>query len=221
MPDQPWHMGASALIICATLRPFQCAFAIAISVLYGLDLQHSSSTHTHGNSAWIYAEVVAGLSLITCLVHFFVTVKRVGWCFWEFVLFILWVSQFGVFGAMFIGGKNVVDEDATNSVARMKVAVWISFVNVLLWFVTMVGGIVWCCTARRVRRRARANRLELDEEAGDAFANSQPKLRDGVEEKVIEETRAVSMIASMLKGNDGEFTKSKLAAANKNSRDVE
>jgi hypothetical protein len=209
MSDQYWHMGGTAgLFMRATLRTLQFIFAIIVAATYGVDLHHSTNTHTHGNSAWVYAEVVACLSILTCMVHCFVTVKRVAWCAWDWVLFFLWVSQFGVFGTIYIGGKNVVEEDFTQSVTRMKVSVWIDFVNMLLWFATAVGGIVWCCTARRVTRLT--DRLDLGEEATAGFAHYPSSLADKVDEKVMERKNESfdGSIESTVKGDDEDSMKS-------------
>jgi hypothetical protein len=185
MSDQYWHMGgATGLIARSALRTLQFVFAIIVSALYGVDLHESTKTNTHANSAWIFAEVVACISILTCAIHCFVTIKRVAWCAWDWVVFFLWISQFGVFAAVYIGGGKTEDGYVTESVMRMKVAVWIDLVNVLLWFSTAVGGIVWCCTERKVTRRT--ERLELGEEAKDVFVNRQLTSSDGVDEKLYE-----------------------------------
>lgn len=48
---------------------------------------------------------------------------------------ILWVAVFGVFGNKYIHYHNAT-HDAT--ISRMKNAVWIDLVNMLLWLVTAV-----------------------------------------------------------------------------------
>ena len=48
---------------------------------------------------------------------------------------ILWVAVFGVFGNKYIHDHNP-NHDAT--ISRMKNAVWIDLVNMLLWLVTAV-----------------------------------------------------------------------------------
>lgn len=114
-------------------------------------------------------------------------------------MFFLWVSQFGVFGTIYIGGRNITDKDATESVTRMKVAVWIDFANMLLWFATAVGGIVWCCTARRVTRRT--DRVLLGEEARDAFVHPNVCVPGEADEK---------FVGTEFKMSDGESEESTL-----------
>ena len=83
MPDQYWDKsGASSIFVRAGLRTSQFTFSIVTAALYGVDLASSSSRGTRAESAWVYAEVVAALSALTCVVHCFVTVKRVLWCIW-------------------------------------------------------------------------------------------------------------------------------------------
>jgi hypothetical protein len=106
---------------------------------------------------------VSALSIITCAVHCFVTVKRVAWCAWDFFLFVLWIAQFGVFATVYIGGGTHDTEGfETLSVTRMKAAVWLDAINALLWFLTFVSGIVFCCTARRATRETRRGDLEAE-----------------------------------------------------------
>lgn len=59
---------------------------------------------------------------------------------WDFVLFILWCALFGVFGKMYIGTNSAYSDGIT----RMKNAVWIDLINLILWFVSaIVGGILF------------------------------------------------------------------------------
>jgi hypothetical protein len=44
----------------------------------------------------------------------------------------------------------------------MKAAVWLDAINALLWFLTFVSGIVFCCTARRATRETRRGDLEAE-----------------------------------------------------------
>ncbi|EPE28157.1 hypothetical protein GLAREA_04948 [Glarea lozoyensis ATCC 20868] len=164
MSTEYWHTGGSTgLFMRAALRTLQFVFAVIIAALYGVDLAHSTATKSRANSAWVFAEVVSALSIITCAVHCFVTVKRVAWCAWDFFVFILWIAQFGVFATVYIGGGTDSAEGfETLSVSRMKAAVWLDAINALLWFVTFVSGIAFCCTARRVTRGTKKGDLEAE-----------------------------------------------------------
>lgn len=114
---------------------------------------------------------------------------------------------------IYIGGQNTTDEDATESVARMNVAVWIDFVNMLLWFATAVGGIVWCCTARRGTRRT--DRVVLGEETRetrDAFVHPNVCLPGEADENFVEREFKMSdgeSEESTLKADDDKSMKSR------------
>jgi hypothetical protein len=95
------------------------------------------------------------------------------------VIFIFWVAQFGVFGAIYIGGKDRVNGEYTQSVTRMKVAVAIDGINMVMWFWSAVGGVVWCCAERKVTRRT--DRMDLEREARGAFVPRQRHLDKIVE----------------------------------------
>ncbi|KAJ6131777.1 hypothetical protein N7471_006992 [Penicillium samsonianum] len=151
--DQYWHKsGLCGVISRATLRTLQFVFAVTVAVLYGVDLAHSTKSNNRAHSEWIYAEFVAALSAMTCIVHCFITVTQVGWSAWDGVLFVLWLAQVGVFGTIYTSHVNTKYENATLSIPRMRAAVWIDLVNMVLWFATMVLGIAWCIRTRKVRR---------------------------------------------------------------------
>lgn len=57
---------------------------------------------------------------------------------WDFVLFILWAAVFGIFGKMYIG----TGVEMQPGIRRMKNAVWIDLINMLLWFISFAWG-VW------------------------------------------------------------------------------
>lgn len=59
---------------------------------------------------------------------------------------ILWVAVFGVFGKIYIHAKPV-----NGGVKRMKNAVWVDLVNMLLWLVTAVVSVVTFFTMRGER----------------------------------------------------------------------
>ena len=49
----------------------------------------------------IFAVVVGAMSAVTCVIYFIPFILRVGGIFiagWNFILFILWIAVFGVFG---------------------------------------------------------------------------------------------------------------------------
>ncbi|RDL42504.1 uncharacterized protein BP5553_02483 [Venustampulla echinocandica] len=212
MPSYYWNIsGLSGPLIRVTLRTFQIIFALIVAALYGVDLQHATKTHTKANSAWVYAEVVASLSILTCTVHLCVTITRIGSCVWDWVVFLLWVSQFGVFAAIYIGGKSGTDKIAIESVSRMQAAVWIDMVNMLLWLGTAGGGIVWCCTERRARRRI--DRMKLDEEAADASGDHRQSHPGEVDKRVVArgpEMFNIASVESRLKGGNENSMKHKV-----------
>jgi predicted membrane protein len=152
--DHYWHKsGIYGVISRATLRTLQFIFAVTVAGLYGVDLAHATKTKTHAHTEWIYAEFVAALSALTCIVHCFVTVTQVAWSAWDGVLFILWVAQVGVFGTVYTSAVDIEHSIATLSIPRMRAAVWIDLVNMLLWCATTVLGVGWCIRTRKVNRR--------------------------------------------------------------------
>jgi len=58
------------LIFRLAVRFIQLIMAAAVAGLYGVRLNQQRKAGQHAASQWIYAEVVAGLAGITCLVYF-------------------------------------------------------------------------------------------------------------------------------------------------------
>ncbi|KAI6881445.1 hypothetical protein KC363_g1241 [Hortaea werneckii] len=185
--DHYWHeTGFTGVIARACLRVLQFIFAITIAGIYGADLKRVSNQQESAQTEWVYAEVAAGLTILTCIVHCFVTIKRVFWVFWDFILCVLWAAQFGVFASIYLDMPTDAEARetyyATGSVSRMKATVWVDLINMLLWFTTFVQGISWCCVARRITRKTgRMARLDSDGEGGEG--SSKGKLQDVEDEQ--------------------------------------
>lgn len=137
-----------------TLRTLQFILAITIAGIYGVDLANSTKSNSPANSEWIYAEIAACLSAITSISHCFAGVTHVGWYTWDFVLFVLWLAQTGVFGNIYLSSNIREDyKKATSSMDRMKAGIWISLVCMVLWLGTFILGVGRCIRTRKGVRR--------------------------------------------------------------------
>ncbi|KZZ88509.1 hypothetical protein AAL_08067 [Moelleriella libera RCEF 2490] len=119
------------------------ALALAVCGLYGQDLDRARKAGSYSDSKWVYAVVVGALSAVTCLVYFVPVLLRhsgiVG-AVWNFLLFILWIALFGVFGKLFIHENP----EGNSAIQRMKNAVWVDLVSALLWlFSSVATAIYW------------------------------------------------------------------------------
>lgn len=86
-------MGAGYLIFSA-LHLVLLVLATVTAGLYGADLDSGA-----GDGRWVYAVVVAGISVLTALLYLLPFVLRfMAVWIWDFVLFVLWIAVFGVFG---------------------------------------------------------------------------------------------------------------------------
>lgn len=153
--DRCLHHSGTHGLTCTALRTLQFTLAITIAGLYGVDLANSTKSNSPAHSEWIYAETAACLSAITSIVHCFAGATHVGWYTWDFVLFVLWMAQTGVFGNIYLS-TNVRDDyiKATSSMDRMKAGIWISLVCMILWLGTFILGMGRCIQARKGMRRA-------------------------------------------------------------------
>ncbi|KAF3345483.1 PWWP domain-containing protein2 [Verticillium dahliae VDG2] len=160
MHDGYWHKGGAGGLIARTiLRTLQFLLALVIAILYGIDTRDDPSTCT---SQWIFAIVAAVLSMVTVVLHLFITVTRYGWCVWDWVVAVFWAAITGVFGTLYLAGQYK-QEGLPPASGRMKVAVWLNLVNMLLWIVTGLLSTIWCCGTRKMRRRIEQDHAKLEQ----------------------------------------------------------
>jgi hypothetical protein len=144
--------GVVGQVFRAAVRTLQCIFAIVVAILYGLDLVQATNNDTTAGSAWVYAELVAGVSMIFCLVHLFFAPAVWYWGLLDVPVFVLWLAQFGVFASIYLGAEDKLDKDGFSTLvshSRMRAAVWVNLVSMLLWFATTVQGAIGCCARRK------------------------------------------------------------------------
>ena len=66
---------------------------------------------------------------------------------WDCILFFLWVAVFGLFGSMYIHENQKGD----GGISRMKSAVWVDLVCMLLWLISAVMGAFYFLGSRKSR----------------------------------------------------------------------
>ncbi|KAL7961843.1 hypothetical protein V8C34DRAFT_242350 [Trichoderma compactum] len=129
-------------------------FALAITVcgLYGTDLQRAKYFDDYTKSKWVYAVVVGALTAATCALYFIPLIIEAAGIFiaaWDAILFILWITLFGVFGKLYIHEKA----HGSGDVQRMKHAVWVDLTSALLWLVATVAASAYWLKHRNTRTR--------------------------------------------------------------------
>ncbi|KAJ2994390.1 hypothetical protein NUW58_g1570 [Xylaria curta] len=128
-------------ILFAILHSFQFVLAVTVIGLYGTDLDRAQKRGTYTDGKWVYAVVVASLSAVTAIVYlipFFLRFAAVP--IWSFVLFVLWIVLFGLFGSLYIHE----DPEGNDDIKRMKNAVWVDLANALLWLIgTSAAAAYW------------------------------------------------------------------------------
>ncbi|KAI2895912.1 hypothetical protein CBS63078_8426 [Aspergillus niger] len=130
------------------LHILQAVFALTTIVLYGIDIHHAHEKSQSADARWVYAIVTGMMGCGTALfylvmMHWVLKTRtplamRERWNLplfvWEAVLCVFWLTLFGIFGKMYIG-----DYEDSSEVTRMRHAVWVDLVNLLLW----VGTALW------------------------------------------------------------------------------
>jgi len=130
-------------IINLVLRFLQLVFALAVIGLYAQDLNKARKEQKYSDGKWVFATVVGSLSAVTALIFLIIPILISYWTVailfaWDSILFILWCAVFGLFGSMYIHEKAEMD----SGVQRMKNAVWVDLVCLILWFITSVLGAI-------------------------------------------------------------------------------
>ncbi|KAF2139070.1 uncharacterized protein K452DRAFT_80501 [Aplosporella prunicola CBS 121167] len=138
--------GAYAALARISWRFLQFVMALTVIGLYGVDLQNASKAHIHADGKWVYAVVLGGISCLITIVYLIPQIPSLKLAlFVDWVAFILWLALFGLFGKMYIGEK--VEGDS--GIQRMKNAVWVDLVNMVLWFISATYASLWTFYNRR------------------------------------------------------------------------
>jgi hypothetical protein len=152
---QPIHGGTAALIVHHVIRFMQFIIALAVIGLYAQDLSAAHKAHTYTDSNWAYAVVVGVLSAVMSLLYFIPPLTRGFFHYiWaaDAILWILYLALFADFGSKYIkADPQNVGHGSGPGIQRMKNAVWVDLVGMLLWFITAVWGGVSFCLGRRGR----------------------------------------------------------------------
>jgi hypothetical protein len=170
--QQYWHEGGfTGIYLRATLRTMQFASAIIIIGIYGSELHYRSKSSDTPITNEIFALVVGLLSVFTVGLHCFLTVKRVPWVLWDFVMCVLYAALAGTFGGTYlVGGEGLLPEDRVGSLEGMKAAFAFDILGLVLWLFTFLQGSIWCCKARRFTRRTDVEEASTDASAVPAMA---------------------------------------------------
>ncbi|KAM5347157.1 hypothetical protein ACJ41O_010162 [Fusarium nematophilum] len=149
-----------------------CCFALALATcgLYGTDIQHANQQGKYSDPKWVYAVVVGAISAVTCVLYFVPFVLRLAGVvasIWNFILFVLWIALFGIFGKVpppsaacrfmkcVTHVQMYINEDAEgdNDVQRMKNAVWVDLASALLWLIAALAAFGYWLKHRDTRSR--------------------------------------------------------------------
>jgi hypothetical protein len=99
--------------------------------------------------------VVGSLSALTALVLLIPYISRLVYVtVWSFVIFVLWVAVFGLFGRIYFNAKPDSDLD----IKHIRAVVWIDLTNTIVWLLgTVFSGVeYWLVHTRRSRFTGRA-----------------------------------------------------------------
>ncbi|KAB8213914.1 hypothetical protein BDV33DRAFT_209775 [Aspergillus novoparasiticus] len=141
------------------LHFLQLVFGLTVVGLYGRDVRAAHKNGDAQNAKWVYALVTGVLGAGTGLVYLVygvvmmkmgklgrerMVVGSLGRLGWGFVLVVLWLVVFGVFGGLYIGVYGEGSEEEVEKTKRMRHAVWVDLINLVFWVAGMViEGLRW------------------------------------------------------------------------------
>lgn len=118
------------------MRFFQFLLAIVVIGLYAQDLDKARKAGVGYDSKWMFATITGVLASIWAIACMLPLIKAWFFFYLDYIMFIFYLAAFGVFGKMYI--KE--DPEGNKGIVRMKNAVWILLVNMLLWLITASYG---------------------------------------------------------------------------------
>lgn len=141
-------------------RFIQIVMACVVIGYYASDLHAAKKVHKYADSKWAFAVVVGSMAAVTALIFALISLiweyRVVAMLFaWEWILVILWAAVTGLFGSMYFNENPEMDA----GVKSMKTAADFDAVNLVLWFLSAVMGVVVFFTSgRRTLHTGRARR---------------------------------------------------------------
>ncbi|KAJ5804170.1 uncharacterized protein N7518_000473 [Penicillium psychrosexuale] len=162
-PQEQSKSAKLAFMFFSTLRFLQFVFGLTVIGLYGKDVHHDHSEKHTWHAKWAYALITAFLATVTAAIHLIMpfimrkakrgagagsdsTMLLLPQFVWEFVVSVLWLALFGIFGKMYIGVHPVVSGGKTDAatsalgdaskINRMRHAVWVDIINLAFWVMT-------------------------------------------------------------------------------------
>jgi hypothetical protein len=179
--QQYWHEGGSTGIYArTTLRTLQFSSAIIVIGIYGSSLHYRSKLSSTPITNEIYALVVSLLSVFTLGLHCLLTVKRVPFVLWDFVMCVLWAALAGLSGKIYLTNGELARKDQVKSLAGMKAGIAFALLSMVFWLLTFLQGCIWCCRARRFTRKTDVS-LEMgprEQQKGEAGPSVEVAGRD-------------------------------------------
>jgi hypothetical protein len=139
-------------------RVVQLVFAVTAGISYAIDLFKPVE-----NSAFIYAEVVFGLTLITLIIDAF-TIReyKLTWAI-EWIICLLWFVVFAVFFQIYFA-TAIEPRYAGANIRTMKGIVWVDLINALLWMGSVSFSTTMCCSGLRAKIRGKREQWRLRRE---------------------------------------------------------
>lgn len=132
-------------LVRLVIRFFQFIMGIVIIGLYAQDLVKAQKAGVGRDPKWMFATLTGAIASIWALL----TVWLKSWFFFlgDFLVFLLYLVNFGMFGKMYINE----DPEGNKGIVRMKRAVWIHLTNMFLWLITAIWGASVFVKERRAR----------------------------------------------------------------------
>ena len=78
--------GVLGALIRVVIRFFQFVLALTVAGLYGVDLHAAHKAHVGADGKWVFAEIMAGLSAVTCIIYGIPFLKSYWFWAWDLIL---------------------------------------------------------------------------------------------------------------------------------------
>ncbi|KAF2733794.1 hypothetical protein EJ04DRAFT_543957 [Polyplosphaeria fusca] len=139
-----FSIGSLARIL---IRLLQFVMGIVVIGLYATDLDKARKAGKYMDAKWVYAVFCGAFASLASLVFMLPLIKAWMFFFVDWLIWFFFLVLFGIFGKMYISE----DAEGNAGIERMKRAVWIDLINLLLWLMTAVYGTIIFFKARKAR----------------------------------------------------------------------
>lgn len=134
--------GWSGAALRAILRVIQLLLGLSILGVYGAELAYARAMDRPLDGRWVFAVVIAGLSILTSIVYMVPLFRSYwGWA-WDWILVVMTAAVFGIFAKIYLPMPytDTMTDQEQAMLQRSKNGAWVDMISMIFWIISAITG---------------------------------------------------------------------------------